>query len=340
MTLSHGGIQALRKVFLAELMGKLRLKYKKHSHKLFHSAYLGVEQNAEKHPAILPTVGREILFVLLVLEMDHQHVLYIAVQIVVDGVLQLDGAVLFLKEGKMLILNHAGRKAFRRIRFVHDAVAALIVIVQLFLEEYELFGRVKRRQDDVIIFIYQIFRKSDVVENASNVELIPNGGVYLIPYFRIILFGKVRGFNDFKHGGLCGKRKACRSSHFIREFYPCPLRDVRVIARCGVQRKLVGLRMDKIVAVNEADVLPSCNSKPCVAGLGQPAVFFMDHKDSRIPCGIFVADFGAVIGRSVIYEEELKVCKGLGENTVNATAQKGLNLVYGNDDANFGRAFF
>jgi hypothetical protein len=66
----------------------------------------------------------------------------------------------------------------------------------------------------------------------------------------------------------------------------------------------------------------------------------MDHKDPRIPCGVFVADFGTVIGRSVVYEEELKVCKGLGENTVNATAKKGLNLVYGNDDTNFGRAFF
>ena len=63
------------------------------------------------------------------------------------------------------------------------------------------------------------------------------------------------------------------------------------------------------------------------------AVFFVETADARIRAGILVAEGGRAVCGAVVYEKNLKVREGLGENAVQTCGQVGFYIIYRDNDA-------
>ena len=63
------------------------------------------------------------------------------------------------------------------------------------------------------------------------------------------------------------------------------------------------------------------------------AVFFVETADAGIPAGILVTERGRSVRRAVVYEKNLKVREGLGENAVQTFREIGFYIIYGDNNA-------
>ena len=92
-------------------------------------------------------------------------------------------------------------------------------------------------------------------------------------------------------------------------------------------------RLNRIIRIDEYDVLSPCDIQSGVARRGQSAVFFMNKADARVPHGVFIHDFRTTVPRSVVYKDEFKIRKCLRQNAVQTFCQILLDLIDRNDYA-------
>ena len=86
-----------------------------------------------------------------------------------------------------------------------------------------------------------------------------------------------------------------------------------------------------VVAVHPADPLACGGIQPRIAGRGHAAVWLMDDLDPFVPLRIFIADFSAPIGGTVIYQNDFQIVIGLRQNALYTLAEILLHPVNRND---------
>ena len=113
--------------------------------------------------------------------------------------------------------------------------------------------------------------------------------------------------------------------------------DICAVCFCGVQQSLEGFGMNKIIAVHEEQPLAiAVGEGPVDAGVpggGKSPVFLMNYDDSGIFFGVFFTNLAASVRTAVVYQNQLKVLKGLSEDAVYAPVQVLFDLKYWNDYA-------
>ena len=97
-----------------------------------------------------------------------------------------------------------------------------------------------------------------------------------------------------------------------------------------LRKPLEGIWRDKIIAVQEKQIIPLGRFNAGIAGSAQAAVFLMDHPAMVLP-GQLVAHGGAVIRGAVVHQNQLIVPAGLGNHGGYAGFQIVLYVIYGND---------
>ena len=68
-----------------------------------------------------------------------------------------------------------------------------------------------------------------------------------------------------------------------------------------------GIIHNRIIAIHKGDVISLCSFYTPVAGIAQSSVFFVNNEDILISCSIFIAEAGALVGRSIVNENQLVV---------------------------------
>ena len=93
----------------------------------------------------------------------------------------------------------------------------------------------------------------------------------------------------------------------------------------------VGLPL--IVGIEEREKLAGCHFEAQISGGACAAVLFFDVLDTALPVGF--DDFGSVVGRAVIDDDDLVGRQCLGEHRIEGTVEEVGAVVGGDDDADF-----
>ena len=87
-----------------------------------------------------------------------------------------------------------------------------------------------------------------------------------------------------------------------------------------------------VVAIHKRDVLPFRMVYSHVACIAQPTILLMYHPYLIVVFHVFVADIRTTVRRTIIHQYHLPISERLRENTVDATPDGLLNLIYGYDN--------
>jgi len=63
----------------------------------------------------------------------------------------------------------------------------------------------------------------------------------------------------------------------------------------------------------------------------------VERSHAAVPCGVFVANSSAAVGRAIVNEDDLYVRERLGKDAVHAAVQVLLRLIDGDNDGDGGR---
>ena len=98
---------------------------------------------------------------------------------------------------------------------------------------------------------------------------------------------------------------------------------------------LQAVRLQNIIAVQEYDVIASCQTDSLLTGKELAAIFLVEHLDSCIFQRIIVQFFPALIRRTIINQDQFPIRKALSLDRSNARIQKGLGIIDRNNNAEF-----
>ena len=145
-----------------------------------------------------------------------------------------------------------------------------------------------------------------------------------------------------EHGDCAGRLCACFGlfGHLSQlgdaELAPAGFAHIRPGALQRVQQVFDIAAVEDIVVVGECDVLAMRGIEAGVLGLGDAAVFLMDHGDAAVLRRILIADGRARILGPVVHQNHLEVRIRLLQNGIHAVAQVVFGVVYRHDHGNEG----
>ena len=111
-------------------------------------------------------------------------------------------------------------------------------------------------------------------------------------------------------------------------------RHIRRILRDRCRKAGIHIRLDPVVAVYKAYILPFCHPQTGLPCGHQAAVGLMHHLHPRVLADIGITNGRAVVRRAVIHQHNIQVRVSLGQNTVHALTKIGFHFIYGNNYAN------
>ena len=102
------------------------------------------------------------------------------------------------------------------------------------------------------------------------------------------------------------------------------------------ERHHVGVcpRLQKIVAVREAQVFPCGRPQSCVFCRRRAAVFLVNDPNAAVPLGIGVADGTGIVGGAVVDENDLQLFVVLRQDAVQTLRQVGRHVIHRHNDRN------
>lgn len=109
-------------------------------------------------------------------------------------------------------------------------------------------------------------------------------------------------------------------------------RNIGVVLMEQIIKGLDEIFCNVIIAVNKGDVRTGCRIQSHIPGIGLAAVFLMDDPDACVPLCPCITECRAVIGRTIIDQDHLKVRICLGQNAGDTPVQIGLYFIYRNND--------
>ena len=145
-----------------------------------------------------------------------------------------------------------------------------------------------------------------------------------------------------EHGDFAGRLRACLSlfGHLAQlgdaELAPAGLAHIRPGALQCVQQVFDIAAVEDVVVVGERDVLAMRGIEAGVLGLGDAAVFLMDHGDAAVLRRILIADGRAGILGPVVHQNHLEVCIRLLQDRINAVTQVVFGVVHRHDHGDEG----
>ena len=100
---------------------------------------------------------------------------------------------------------------------------------------------------------------------------------------------------------------------------------------CGGIQLLQKARMHPIVTVHEGNpsavTVGNGPGNPRIPGCGQSAVFLMNYMDPAVFFCVFLADLSAIVGTSIIYQNQIKRFIALAEDAAHTPMKKLIHLV-------------
>ena len=214
----------------------------------------------------------------------------------------------------------------QRFASVHNAAAALHIIIQLLWHHHGLFGVQTDFWEHKNILVQLPLRVAQLRKDSAAVQLVPRR-----------LRHRIRGsFQQFPPG----KDPLCKPGVRRQAGYAC-LVHRSVIAQgkvCpgalhGLVQCFVHFRCNIVVGIHKADPLAPCHIQPGIAGSRKPAVFLVKHPDAGIFRGSGITQRRATVRRTVLHKDQLKVRKGLRQNGIDAFLQIVFHLVHRHNDA-------
>ena len=154
--------------------------------------------------------------------------------------------------------------------------------------------------------------------------------------------GLVGGERVLEHGDFAGRLRTRLGlfGHLAQlgdaELAPAGLAHIRAGVLQRVQQVFDIAAVEDVVVVGERDVLTMRGIEAGVLGLGDAAVFLMDHGDAAVLRRILIADGRAGILGPVVHQNHLEVRIRLLQNGVHAVAQVVFGVVYRHDYGNEG----
>ena len=112
--------------------------------------------------------------------------------------------------------------------------------------------------------------------------------------------------------------------------FPMDGRNIGVVLMEQIIKGLDEIFCNVIIAVNKGDVRTGCRIQSHIPGIGLAAVFLMDDPDACVPLCPCITECRAVIGRTIIDQDHLKVRICLGQNAGDTPVQIGLYFIYRN----------
>ena len=108
----------------------------------------------------------------------------------------------------------------------------------------------------------------------------------------------------------------------------------------STEHRFVHLRIHPIVAVDKSDNIGTSSRYAIVAGSRHTLILLMNHLDTRIFFGVAIANHGAVVGRTVVNENDFNIGKCLGQKRINAFWQILFDIIYRYNYTNFRKIRF
>ena len=110
--------------------------------------------------------------------------------------------------------------------------------------------------------------------------------------------------------------------------------DIRVVFLQKRQHIGVCPRLQKIVAVREAQVFPRSCPQSRVFRRRRAAVLLVNDPNAAVPLGVGFADGAGIVGGAVVNKNDLQLVVVLGQNAVQALRQIGRYVIYRYNDRN------
>lgn len=104
--------------------------------------------------------------------------------------------------------------------------------------------------------------------------------------------------------------------------------DTAVVCNKIFRKLLIHIRFDSVIAVNEPQQFAASDRNTRISCITKTTIIFMDHLNAAILSGPIVAHCRAVIGRSVIYQDNFQVGVDLICDKPDAFVQVFFNLIY------------
>ena len=107
----------------------------------------------------------------------------------------------------------------------------------------------------------------------------------------------------------------------------------------GIVQPFQILRQHKVIGIHKADVFAPCHIQPKIARRGHPTVFFVENAHPGILRRIALHDLPAVVRRTIVHNDQLKIPVGLRQQAVQTRGQILFHLIDRYDHRDQG-AFF
>ena len=180
---------------------------------------------------------------------------------------------------------------------------------------------------------HRVLADADIRLQAARAVLEQRAAVDLVP--QVVVDG-MHGDDASNHRDGIGVRRA--QAHLAPR---AAVHDDRVIGRNDVRLLRVGQRqqarkragLQRIVRIHEGEVAPPRHVNGDVARARHAAVFQVQHTRAPVALGEFVQQRIAAVGRTVVHEDKLGVCKLLALQALQAGLQVPARVITGNDDA-------
>lgn len=93
------------------------------------------------------------------------------------------------------------------------------------------------------------------------------------------------------------------------------------------------IRVNPIVRVNKTNILPASNLHAAVSSRAKTTVNPMNDLDAAVLRSVFIGNFSATIGRTVINQNYLDILKCLIAKAIDAFWEKSFNVIHWDDYA-------
>ena len=201
-----------------------------------------------------------------------------------------------------------------------QSVVSLEVVIQLIVGTHHP-GSAQQLEDHKLIFKDPAHRESYIPEQIGTEQSVT--------------YGKLRRSRHFLPNivGPEAPREHLRLDP-VRKEVDAAAGDIRSMGLQPLYQKLCHPGMDIIVTVYKHHILAGDHTQPCVAGIGQAAVFLVDYPHPAVPAGVVIADSSAAVGAAIIYQDQFHIIHGLCQNALYTAGKILFHPVNRNDDAN------
>lgn len=212
----------------------------------------------------------------------------------------------------------------------HDAVRSLQVIIKGLVGHVNAFALFDHGFDDEVILHALALSVTKLFENLCAVDLVPGHGAE----HAVIRLAEQKP--EVLVGDLLAPWDLVMLVHVAVLFHVIIFADHEVSVVLSLERKqrLEIVRLDVVIAVDEADEIALANVKSCISGRRKAAIILVDHLNAVIHCSIIVTDLRAAVRRSVIHQDQFEILVGLSSDGIYALCQICLNLKDGHDHGN------